>query len=264
MHGAQIMGYRVGVERALGRKSDQPGYGGGQDRGPSGGPKSPWRAILFGLPSSVSWQQLKDIGKRFGPVNFTQTRPDESGGQDGLIEFGDQASFNAAMAELQGVEIDGAIVRVVPDEMAVDAAARLAETEAPRGGVTEAGQLHPRDEDRDYGRAGPMLPHRSGDMGGYGKVALGNGNTGGYGRGGGDMGGGAPGGYGGAIGDAGTGRPGGYSRARSELVGPGSGGFDRGSAGGAGYPREGGGGSGAQSGYDSRVSGGGYSRVDRI
>jgi hypothetical protein len=112
---------RVEMSRQSGGGRDDRGYGGRDDyggRGPPrrdddrrGGPpprraaprdlrRSEHRVIISGLPTSASWQDLKDFFRQAGDVIFTDV--DRHGG--GIVEFANKSDQEYAITKLDDTE----------------------------------------------------------------------------------------------------------------------------------------------------------------
>ncbi|WFD03691.1 hypothetical protein MOBT1_002385 [Malassezia obtusa] len=126
--GTMFMGDRIIVQFAKqplrrddrGRDRDRDPYGGprGYDRydsrPPRRGPRrGMYRIIVFNLPPGTSWQDLKDIGREYGQVIYSDinpARPDE-----GALEFDYRDDYERALAKIEGTELRGALLRAEPD-----------------------------------------------------------------------------------------------------------------------------------------------------
>lgn len=85
---------------------------GGRDR-PRGPRRGQYRLIVFNLPEGTSWQDLKDVGREYGHVTFSDinpARPDE-----GALEFEHRDDYERALARIEGTELRGMRLRVEPD-----------------------------------------------------------------------------------------------------------------------------------------------------
>ncbi|CAN1858997.1 Pentatricopeptide repeat-containing protein At1g77170, mitochondrial [Linum perenne] len=89
--GYDFDGHRLRVELAHGgRRNSSPAdrhgssYSSSSSRGPSR--RSDFRVVVTGLPSSASWQDLKDHMRRAGDVCFSQVYRDR-GGMRGIVEY---------------------------------------------------------------------------------------------------------------------------------------------------------------------------------
>ncbi|WFC97080.1 hypothetical protein MBRA1_003745 [Malassezia brasiliensis] len=102
------------------RDREREPYGGprGYDRydarPPRRGPRRGlYRIIVFNLPPGTSWQDLKDVGREYGQVVYSDinpSRPDE-----GALEFDHRDDYERALAKIEGTELRGALLRAEPD-----------------------------------------------------------------------------------------------------------------------------------------------------
>ncbi|XP_024538537.1 serine/arginine-rich-splicing factor SR34 isoform X2 [Selaginella moellendorffii] len=103
--GYNFDGYRLRVEIAHGGRgppsSDRySSYGG---RGGSVSRRSEYRVIITGLPSSASWQDLKDHMRRAGDVCFAQVFR-EGNGTTGIVDFTNYDDMKYAIKKLDDSE----------------------------------------------------------------------------------------------------------------------------------------------------------------
>ncbi|KAL8130504.1 hypothetical protein V2J09_019659 [Rumex salicifolius] len=117
--GYNFDGCRLRVELAHGGRgssgSDRRGYGGGggeRERGGGGGGgggrfgasrHSEFRVIVRGLPTSASWQDLKDHMRKAGDVCFAEVSRD-SEGTYGLVDYTNSEDMKYAMRKLDDTE----------------------------------------------------------------------------------------------------------------------------------------------------------------
>ncbi|ORY21740.1 hypothetical protein BCR39DRAFT_488186 [Naematelia encephala] len=78
------------------------------DRGPprSSAPRKGVRVTVIGIPSSTSWQDLKDYG-RIGNNNIIYADVDRNNPSNGIIEYTTMADAEEALSRLAGVDING-------------------------------------------------------------------------------------------------------------------------------------------------------------
>ncbi|KAK8499496.1 hypothetical protein V6N12_011581 [Hibiscus sabdariffa] len=111
--GYDFGGQRLRVELAHGGRgrssSDRhSSYGGGRGRGPS--KRSEYRVLVTGLPSSASWQDLKDHMRRAGDVCFSQVFRD-GGGTTGIVDYTNYDDMKYAIKKLDDSEFRNAFSR---------------------------------------------------------------------------------------------------------------------------------------------------------
>ncbi|XP_039002928.1 serine/arginine-rich-splicing factor SR34-like [Hibiscus syriacus] len=111
--GYDFGGQRLRVELAHGGRgrssSDRhSSYGGGRGRGPS--KRSEYRVLVTGLPSSASWQDLKDHMRRAGDVCFSQVFRD-GGGTTGIVDYTNYDDMKYAVKKLDDSEFRNAFSR---------------------------------------------------------------------------------------------------------------------------------------------------------
>ncbi|CAI0453275.1 unnamed protein product [Linum tenue] len=107
--GYNFDGCRLRVELAHGgrgpsssdRRSGGDGYGGGGGRGGGGGGGG--RVIVRGLPSSASWQDLKDHMRKAGDVCFAEVSRDGDG-TFGLVDYTNSDDMKYAIRKLDDTE----------------------------------------------------------------------------------------------------------------------------------------------------------------
>ncbi|KAG9443797.1 hypothetical protein H6P81_015137 [Aristolochia fimbriata] len=113
--GYNFDGHRLRVELAHGgrgsssydRHSSYSGSGGGR-----GGVsrRSEYRVLVTGLPSSASWQDLKDHMRRAGDVCFSQVFR-ENGGTTGIVDYTNYDDMKYAIKRLDDSEFRNAFTR---------------------------------------------------------------------------------------------------------------------------------------------------------
>lgn len=91
-----------------GRGGDGGGGGGGRGRGVSR--RSEYRVLVTGLPSSASWQDLKDHMRRAGDVCFSQVFRDGSG-TTGIVDYTNFEDMKHAIKKLDDTEFRNAFSR---------------------------------------------------------------------------------------------------------------------------------------------------------
>ncbi|KAG4392882.1 hypothetical protein GLYMA_04G229300v4 [Glycine max] len=111
--GYNFDGCRLRVELAHGGRgpssSDRRGYGGGGGNGGAGGGRfgisrhSEFRVIVRGLPSSASWQDLKDHMRKAGDVCFAEVSRD-SEGTFGIVDYTNYDDMKYAIRKLDDTE----------------------------------------------------------------------------------------------------------------------------------------------------------------
>ncbi|KAK8614554.1 hypothetical protein V6N13_068354 [Hibiscus sabdariffa] len=111
--GYDFGGQRLRVELAHGGRgrssSDRhSSYGGERGRGPS--KRSEYRVLVTGLPSSASWQDLKDHMRRAGDVCFSQVFRD-GGGTTGIVDYTNYDDMKYAIKKLDDSEFRNAFSR---------------------------------------------------------------------------------------------------------------------------------------------------------
>ncbi|XP_038999224.1 serine/arginine-rich splicing factor SR30-like isoform X2 [Hibiscus syriacus] len=102
--GYDFDGYYLWVELAHGGRrrpsssvDRHSSYSGSSSRGPS--KRSDYRVLVTGLPSSVSWQDLKDHMRRAGDVCFSQVFRDR-GGMTGIVDYTNYDDMKYAIKKL--------------------------------------------------------------------------------------------------------------------------------------------------------------------
>ncbi|XP_077433378.1 serine/arginine-rich splicing factor 6-like [Vanacampus margaritifer] len=129
LNGKDLCGERVIVEHARGPRRDRDSYGGGHwgdGRGSSfsnqshtgrdkyGPPvRTEYRLIVENLSSRCSWQDLKDFMRQAGEVTYADAHKERA--NEGVIEFRNQSDMKRAIDKLDGTDINGRKIRLVPD-----------------------------------------------------------------------------------------------------------------------------------------------------
>ncbi|XP_039035770.1 serine/arginine-rich-splicing factor SR34-like isoform X3 [Hibiscus syriacus] len=85
-------------------------YGGGRGRGRGPAKRSEYRVLITGLPSSASWQDLKDHMRRAGDVCFSQVFRD-GGGTTGIVDYTNYDDMKYAIKKLDDSEFRNAFSR---------------------------------------------------------------------------------------------------------------------------------------------------------
>ncbi|KAK3200594.1 hypothetical protein Dsin_024009 [Dipteronia sinensis] len=113
--GYNFDGYRLRVELAHGGRRPSSSVdryssysGGGGSRGLSR--RSDYRVLVTGLPSSASWQDLKDHMRRAGDVCFSQVFRDR-GGMTGIVDYTTYDDMKYAVYKLDRSEFQNAFSR---------------------------------------------------------------------------------------------------------------------------------------------------------
>ncbi|KAK9673142.1 hypothetical protein RND81_12G149300 [Saponaria officinalis] len=107
-------GHRLRVEFAHGGRSSSDtysSYGSSSYRG--GAPKhTDYRVMVTGLPSSASWQDLKDHMRRAGEVCFSDVYKDRRyGGMVGVVDYANYDDMKRAIRKLDDTEFRNAFSR---------------------------------------------------------------------------------------------------------------------------------------------------------
>ncbi|XP_022719444.1 serine/arginine-rich splicing factor SR30-like isoform X1 [Durio zibethinus] len=112
--GYDLDGYRLRVELAHGGRRPSSSvdrhssYSGSSSRGPSR--RSDYRVLVTGLPSSASWQDLKDHMRKAGDVCFSQVFRDR-GGMTGIVDYTNYDDMKYAIRKLDDSEFRNAFSR---------------------------------------------------------------------------------------------------------------------------------------------------------
>ncbi|KAG8472766.1 hypothetical protein CXB51_034667 [Gossypium anomalum] len=112
--GYNFDGNRLRVELAHGGRRPSSSvdryssYSGSSSRGPSR--RSDYRVLVTGLPSSASWQDLKDHMRRAGDVCFSQVFRDR-GGMTGIVDYTNYDDMKYAIRKLDDSEFRNAFSR---------------------------------------------------------------------------------------------------------------------------------------------------------
>ncbi|KAB2045992.1 hypothetical protein ES319_D01G201800v1 [Gossypium barbadense] len=121
--GYNFDGCRIRVEFAHGGRgqSSRHDYGGGSSRGGRGrfsvSHRSEFRVVVRGLPSSASWQDLKDHMRKAGDVCFAEVHQDGDGAM-GIVDYTNYDDMKYAIRKLDDSEFRNpfarAYIRVIP------------------------------------------------------------------------------------------------------------------------------------------------------
>ncbi|OMO81907.1 hypothetical protein COLO4_23353 [Corchorus olitorius] len=111
--GYDFGGHRLRVELAHGGRGRSSldrhsSHSGGRGRGPSR--RSEYRVLVSGLPSSASWQDLKDHMRRAGDVCFSQVFRDNNG-TTGIVDYTNYDDMKYAIKKLDDSEFRNAFSR---------------------------------------------------------------------------------------------------------------------------------------------------------
>ncbi|XWS58152.1 hypothetical protein CRYUN_Cryun08bG0010300 [Craigia yunnanensis] len=112
--GYNFDGNRLRVELAHGGRRPSSSvdrhssYSGSSSRGPSR--HSDYRVLVTGLPSSASWQDLKDHMRKAGDVGFSQVFRDR-GGMKGIVDYTNYDDMKYAIRKLDDSEFRNAFGR---------------------------------------------------------------------------------------------------------------------------------------------------------
>ncbi|KAF9688096.1 hypothetical protein SADUNF_Sadunf02G0161600 [Salix dunnii] len=112
--GYDFDGHRLRVELAHGGRGNSSSdrhssHSGGRGRG-GVSRRSEYRVVVTGLPSSASWQDLKDHMRRAGDVCFSQVFRDGSG-TTGIVDYTNYEDMKYAMKKLDDSEFRNAFSR---------------------------------------------------------------------------------------------------------------------------------------------------------
>ncbi|KAI3783172.1 hypothetical protein L2E82_13236 [Cichorium intybus] len=118
--GYDFDGHRLRVELAHGGRGNSSstdrysshgsGRGGGGGRSGGVSRRSDYRVLVTGLPSSASWQDLKDHMRRAGDVCFSQVFR-EGGGTTGIVDYTNYDDMKYAIRKLDDSEFRNAFSR---------------------------------------------------------------------------------------------------------------------------------------------------------
>ncbi|CAN1762883.1 Serine/arginine-rich-splicing factor SR34 [Linum perenne] len=111
--GYDFDGHRLRVELAHGGRGNSSSdryssHGGGRGHGVS--KRSEYRVLVTGLPSSASWQDLKDHMRRAGDVCFSQVFRDDNG-TTGIVDYTNYEDLKYAIKKLDDSEFRNAFSR---------------------------------------------------------------------------------------------------------------------------------------------------------
>ncbi|PKI33028.1 hypothetical protein CRG98_046585 [Punica granatum] len=154
--GYDFDGHRLRVELAHGGRghsssSDRySSYGGGRgSRGVSR--RSEYRVLVTGLPSSASWQDLKDHMRRGGDVCFSQVFRDENG-TTGIVDYTNYEDMKYAIKKLDDSEFRNSFSRAYIRVKEYDSK-RDASISPSRGRSRSRGRSYSRSPSRSRGRS---------------------------------------------------------------------------------------------------------------
>ncbi|XVE89634.1 hypothetical protein DITRI_Ditri20bG0011700 [Diplodiscus trichospermus] len=106
--GYNFDGYRLRVEFAHGGRRSVDRYSTYSDSSTRGPPRrSDYRVLVTGLPSSASWQDLKDHMRKAGDVCFSQVFRDR-GGMTGIVDYTNYDDMKYAIRKLDDSEFRNA------------------------------------------------------------------------------------------------------------------------------------------------------------
>ncbi|KAL7172136.1 hypothetical protein ACSBR2_031767 [Camellia fascicularis] len=108
-HGGR--GHPSSTDRYSSYSSGRGGRGGG-GRGGGVSRHSDYRVLVTGLPSSASWQDLKDHMRRAGDVCFSQVFRDASG-TTGIVDYTNNDDMKYAIRKLDDSEFRNAFTRAI-------------------------------------------------------------------------------------------------------------------------------------------------------
>jgi len=118
LDGKTYMGSRVRVEHARDSRGGG-GWGGGgrsppRGRGNPPGRRTGYKINVENLSSRTSWQDLKDYMRQAGEITYTNTHHVRSG--EGVVEFGSRSDMEYALDKLDGSELDGKRIKLIPED----------------------------------------------------------------------------------------------------------------------------------------------------
>ncbi|XP_066245154.1 serine-arginine protein 55-like [Euwallacea similis] len=174
MHGKELMGERVTVERARGtpRGSDRfrdsggssssgRGYrgappprrsrGGDRDRDNRGreryGPptRTKYQVIIENLSSRCSWQDLKDHMRKAGEVTYADAHKQNQ--NEGVVEFANFEDMKNAIEKLDNTEINGRRIRVKESEKGRNESRSRSRSRSPIGSPQPENDFRSRSRD---------------------------------------------------------------------------------------------------------------------
>ncbi|KDP28157.1 hypothetical protein JCGZ_13928 [Jatropha curcas] len=159
--GYDFDGHRLRVELAHGGRghssSDRhSSYSGGRGRGVSR--RSEYRVLVTGLPSSASWQDLKDHMRQAGDVCFSQVFRD-GGGTTGIVDYTNYEDMKQAIKKLDDSEFRNAFSRAYVRVKEYDS---KRDSRSPsRGRSRSRGRSDSRSRSRSRGRSSSRSRSRS-------------------------------------------------------------------------------------------------------
>ncbi|XP_020276279.1 serine/arginine-rich splicing factor SR30-like [Asparagus officinalis] len=133
--GCNFDGYRLRVELAhggRGRSSSYDRYSSYSSGGGRGGVsrRSDYRVLVTGLPSSASWQDLKDHMRRAGDVCFSQVFRDDRG-TTGIVDYTNYDDMKYAIRKLDDSEFRNAFSRAYIRVKEYDSRRSLSRSRSP-------------------------------------------------------------------------------------------------------------------------------------
>ncbi|CAL5352300.1 hypothetical protein CsSME_00039942 [Camellia sinensis var. sinensis] len=145
-HGGR--GHPSSTDRYSSYSSGRGGRGGG-GRGGGVSRHSDYRVLVTGLPSSASWQDLKDHMRRAGDVCFSQVFRDASG-TTGIVDYTNNDDMKYAIRKLDDSEFRNAFTRAI---------VRVREYKSSRSRSRSRSRSYSRG--RSYSRSRSLSPSRS-------------------------------------------------------------------------------------------------------
>ncbi|KAM5564034.1 serine/arginine-rich-splicing factor SR34 [Rosa sericea] len=155
--GYDFDGNRLRVELAHGGRGHSSGgdrhrdSGGGGRGGRGMSRRSDYRVLVSGLPSSASWQDLKDHMRRAGDVCFSQVFRDGSG-TTGVVDYTNYEDMKYAIKKLDGSDFRNAFSRSSVRVREYDAK-RDSSMSPGRGRSHSRGRSYSRSRSRSYSRS---------------------------------------------------------------------------------------------------------------
>ncbi|GMP87658.1 hypothetical protein CsSME_00039942 [Camellia sinensis var. sinensis] len=149
-HGGR--GHPSSTDRYSSYSSGRGGRGGG-GRGGGVSRHSDYRVLVTGLPSSASWQDLKDHMRRAGDVCFSQVFRDASG-TTGIVDYTNNDDMKYAIRKLDDSEFRNAFTRAI---------VRVREYKSSRSRSRSRSRSYSRG--RSYSRSRSLSPSRSRRLG---------------------------------------------------------------------------------------------------
>ncbi|KAI7995642.1 Serine/arginine-rich-splicing factor SR34 [Camellia lanceoleosa] len=147
-HGGR--GHPSSTDRYSSYSSGRGGRGGG-GRGGGVSRHSDYRVLVTGLPSSASWQDLKDHMRRAGDVCFSQVFRDASG-TTGIVDYTNNDDMKYAIRKLDDSEFRNAFTRAI---------VRVREYKSSPSRSWSRSRSHSYSRGRSYSRSRSLSPSRS-------------------------------------------------------------------------------------------------------